>query len=496
VSGTIRIEKLGKPGVFLAAEGFEHDAKRATVDNGMTPLRIVVVPGYVWGQPTNQKPPLADANINKIIDALTRPLTAGEVKPKPIAKEMLKPIQITADSYEAAVEKFNQLFLDNHWGDGLSLVPPTKKAVDWMLTGTSLPFNKVIGKVDPKGGSATVEKIAINAVMAGAKPEYLPVIIAAMEGFTDPNFDLRHPVLSMGSFSFAIVVSGPIVEELNINSGAGFFGHGWRANATIGRALRLCMINLGHTFPQVNDMARLGRQSAYTFYVMGENKKSPWPPYQTTQGYKPEDSCVTVSTVGSHNTGAGRNIPHNGNTADSALETVVETILSRRSIQWVGYKRGTANLVAIPLKYLFLVTPEMADLFSRRGFKDQKSLKDYIYEATSVPYEKLSAEEKRGIKDWIDTSIAGEGIMGLRLPPDRISFFQEAFKPGGKVPLITTPEDIHIMVVGYGAGGGVLGGVHELSFGRPLYKPTSHQTRPIKGATLTKAGREKAKPSY
>ena len=82
MSGTIRIEKLGKPGVFLAAEGFDHDAKRATVDNGMTPLRIVVVPGYVWGQPTNQKPPLADASINKIIDALTRPLTAEEVKAK------------------------------------------------------------------------------------------------------------------------------------------------------------------------------------------------------------------------------------------------------------------------------------------------------------------------------------------------------------------------------------------------------------------------------
>ena len=496
MSGTIRIEKLGKPGVFLAAEGFDHDAKRATVDNGMTPLRIIEIHGYVWGQPTKQKPPLADANIDKIIDALTRPLTPEEAKPKPIAKEKLQPIEIAAESYEAAFEKFNQLFLDSHWGDGLSLVPPTRKAVDWMLTGTSRLSDEVIGKVDPKGGSATVEKIAINAVMAGAKPEYLPVIIAAMEGFTDPNFDLRHPLLSMGSFSFAIVVSGPIVEELNINSGAGFFGHGWRANATIGRALRLCLINLGHTFPQVNDMARLGRQSAYTYYVIGENKRSPWPPYHVAQGYKPEDSCVTVSTVGSHISGAGNNLAHNGNTAESALDDVVETILKRRSLQWEGYKRGTANLVALPLKYLFLVTPEMADLLYARGFKDQRSIKDYIYGATSVPYENLSAEEKRGIQDWIDTSVAGEGIMGLRLPPDRISFFQEAFKPGGKVPLITTPEDIHIMVVGYGSGGGTLGGVHELSFGRPLYKPTSHQTRPIRGATLTKAGREKAKPSY
>ena len=447
-------------------------------------------------KPRKQKPPLADANIDKMIDALTRPLTPEEAKPKPIAKESLKPIDITADSYEAAVEKFNQLFLDNHWGDGLYLAPPTRKAVDWMLTGTNRSSDDIVGKVDPKGGSATIEKIAINAVMAGAKPEYLPVIIAAMEGFTDPNFDLRHPVLSMGSFSFAIVVSGPIAEELNINSGAGFFGHGWRANATIGRALRLCLINLGHTFPQVNDMARLGRQSPYTYYVIGENKRSPWPPYHVIQGYKPGDSCVTVSTVASYVMGAGNNLPHNGNTADLALEDIVESILNRRSIQWAEYTRGVAKLTSIPLKYLFWVTPEMAELLYARGFKDQKSLRDYIYESTSVPYEKLSAEEKRGIKDLIDTSVASEGVMGLRLPPDRIAFFQEAFKPGGKVPLITTPEDIHIMVVGYGSGGGELGGVYELSFGRPLYKPTSHQTKMIRDATLTKAGREKAKPHY
>ena len=244
-------------------------------------------------------------------------------------------------------------------------------------------------------------------------------------------------------------------------------------------------------------MARLGRQSPYTYYVIGENKRSPWPPYHVIQGYKPDDSCVTVSTVSSYAAmGAGNNVPHAGNSAESALEDVIESIISRRGLQWADYKRGTANLVALPLKYLFLITPEMAELIYARGFKDQKSLRDYIYEAASVPYEKLSAEEKRGIKDWIDTSIAGEGIMGLRLPPDRISFFQEAFKPGGKIPLLTTPEDIHIMVVGYGSGGGGLGGVYELSFGRPLYKPTSHQTRLIRGATLTKAGREKAKPSY
>jgi hypothetical protein len=490
VAGTIRLEKIGKPGVFLVAEGFLDDAKHATVDYGMTPLRLVYIPGYIWGQPPEQKPPLGDASIDKIIDALIRPLIIEEQKPKLLKKETYPPIEFTAESYGAAVEKFNQFFLDHQWGDGLALLPPTQERVKWMLTGTSRSPGEVIGKVDPKGGFATIEKIAINAVMAGAKPEYLPVIIAAMEGFTDPNMDLRHPVLSMGSFTFAIVVSGPIAEEIKMNSGIGFFGHGWRANATIGRALRLCLINLGYTFPIMNDMARIGRQSPYTFYVLAENgKSSPWQPYHVSQGYKPGDSCVTVSTVSSYQMGgAFNNQPSAGNTGESALDTIIKSILIQRKVFFAQYKRGVANLGALPAKYLFLITPEMANKLKQLGYS-QENLRDYIYTTTSIPYEELTPEEKRGVKDFIDTSIAGEGILGLRLPEDRIPAFQEAFKPGGKVPLIVTPDDIHIIVIGFGSGGGILGGVYELSFGKALYKPTSHQTKMITGATLTKAGR-------
>jgi len=111
-----------------------------------------------------------------MIDALTQPLTREETIPKPKEKEVFLPVEITAESYEAALEKFNQLFLENHWGDGLPLLPPTPERVKWMLTGTNRSPNEVIGKVAPKNGIATIEKIAINAVMAGAKPEYLPVI--------------------------------------------------------------------------------------------------------------------------------------------------------------------------------------------------------------------------------------------------------------------------------------------------------------------------------
>jgi len=277
VAGTVKLEKLGLPGLFLVAKGFEHDAESSAYDNGMPTVRRVILPGFVWGQPVEQKAPIAKAHIGDMIDALTRPLTPDEMHAKPIEKEKYPPVKITADTYEAAVEKFNQVFLDNRWGDGLPLVPPSKEAVKWMLTGTSRSPDEVIGKVATKYGVATIEKIAINALMAGAKPEYLPVIIAAMQGLTDKDYDLVHVQASKGNFTLAIIVTGPIAEEINMNSGVGFLGYGWRSNNTIGRAVRLCLINLGHMWPGINDMASVGRIMVHTNFTFAENRDlSPW----------------------------------------------------------------------------------------------------------------------------------------------------------------------------------------------------------------------------
>ena len=486
MSGTIRIEKLGTPGIFLVAKGFEHDAQSAAIDGGMPTLRSVMIPGYVWGEPVEKKRPHAEASIENMINALTRPLTPEESKPKPLLKEALPPVKITAATYELAVEEFNRVFLENRWGDGLPLVPPTPDRVKWMLTGTSRSPNEVIGKVVVKNGIATIEKIAINAVMAGAKPEYLPVIIAAMEGLTDKNYDLLHVQASMGDFTLVILVTGPIAKEINMNYEIGFLGEGWRSNATIGRAVRLSLTNLGHMWPGVNAMARMGRQAAYTFYTFTENQDfSPWPPYHVIQGFKPEDSCVTVSTVGSYY-GYGLSMigSFQGETGELALRDIVKTILSSRDAVFAQYKPEVLNPGAIPNKYVLLIPPELASGLKRLGFT-RESLQDYIYDKTSVPYEELSPEEIKGIQAKIKLSIAGEGSPSQRIPPGRIPVFQEALKPGGKVPVLITLEDIQLVVVGYPTGGSLFA----LAYHRAPYKWGAHETKLIRGATLTKAGR-------
>ena len=167
--------------------------------------------------------------------------------------------------------------MDNHWGSGLLLIPPTAERLKWMLAGTSRDPNEVIGRIAPKNGIATIEKIAVNAVMAGARPEYLPVIITILEAVSDPRFDLLHMTASTGSFSLQIMVNGPIAERIHLNSGIGLMGYGWRANNTIGHAVRLCLINLGHVWPAENDMALIGRPSSHTCHVFAENERqSPW----------------------------------------------------------------------------------------------------------------------------------------------------------------------------------------------------------------------------
>jgi hypothetical protein len=484
VTGAVRIEELGIPGVLAVARGFEDDANSAADVNGMPVLRMVVVPGYVWGrQPREAKKPLAEAAFDELVQALLKPLSIEEVKPDQLEGKS-ESIEVVSESYEAAYEDFNNLFLGNRWGDGLPLIPPTEERVKWMLSGTTRSPHEVIGKVAPGKGVATVEKIAINSVMAGAKPEYLPVIIAAMEGLTDEDFDVLHMQASTGNFTLAIILTGPLGKEINMNSGIGYLGHGWRANSTIGRAVRLCLLNFGHVWPGISDMANVGRPSPHTFYTFAENSDlSPWEPYHTSKGFAADKSCVTVSTVGGY---GGFGVHHLvGRTAHEVLQDLVRGIAENRRI-FALFQRGTANPYAHWSKHIITLYPQVAEQFNDMGLNRER-LVEYLYNRTSVPFEEFGPDELRGLKDRIAGSIEGRMLFADMIPSDRLPLFQDALKPGGKIPVLITPDDIHIVVAGTGSG--VPGSVVWFSYIKAVYKWTSHQVKLVKGATLTEAGR-------
>jgi hypothetical protein len=453
------VEKLGRPGVYMVTDQFLSDARSASKDNGMPALRIATVPSdpyYRVRVSLDGLRPVAAAVIDAIADALIGPLTAEEIAPKPTVEEIItKRIGVTAESYSSVVEAFNKLFLDNRWGDGLPLVPPTEEAVKWMLKGTTRAPDEVIGRVAPKNGAATIEKIAVNAVMAGAKPEYLPIIIAAMEGFTDKDYTLTHVQCSTGSFTPIIWINGPIARELNVNSGMGFLGHGWRANSTIGRALRLCLLNVGQTWPQVNDMSAVGRQAAYSFFTFAENEdQSPWDPYHVDLGYGPEESTVTVSTGNtSFSTVVGGAV--SPWTPEEALQQLAAAIRARMIGRLMNQK------------YVVIIAPELAYELGRQNFT-KDGLREWFYRNSFVPYSSWKPEALKELR---------EGMQSGWIPPHVIS--EDQTKEGGMIPVVRGPEGIHIIVAG-----GIPGYSGLWSYGAP-----AHQTRKVHGATFTEAGR-------
>jgi hypothetical protein len=192
-----------------------------------------------------------------------------------------------------AVEEVNALFEARGWTDGLPVVPPTLPRVEAMCATTARAPSEVLGEVEPLRGEATVEKIAANAVMAGCRPEHFPVVLAAVEAVLDPAFNMRGVQTTDENVAPLLIVSGPLAARLGVNAGVGALGPGWRANAAIGRAVRLVMLNLGGGWPGAVSLAGLGQPGRYTL-CLAEREDSPWPPLHVELGCRPEQSAVTV----------------------------------------------------------------------------------------------------------------------------------------------------------------------------------------------------------
>lgn len=195
------------------------------------------------------------------------------------------------------LEAFNDYALAQRWSDGLPLIPPTEARVKRMLAGYHGAYDAVVANLAVEDAPCSIEKIAINAVMAGCKPAYMPVLIAVVQAVADPAFNLTGIQGTTNPVTPLIIVNGPIRQQLGINYSYGCFGPGWQANATIGRALRLLLINVGGAIPGVRDMAVMGQPGKYTMCV-GENETdSPWEPLHVERGLQPHQSAVTVVGV-------------------------------------------------------------------------------------------------------------------------------------------------------------------------------------------------------
>ena len=234
-------------------------------------------------------------------------------KPTPSEKVPVAPARLTSDSLEfpGPLEAIEACF-ENGWSDGLPVVPPTPEAVTVMLSAANLAPDAILGVEPVKGAVITAEKVAINAVMAGCKPEYMPVVAAAVDAITQPEFNLHGITVSTMGAAIMLIVNGPITEELGINGGVSAFGPGYRANATIGRAIRLIVMNvLGTRSNDGLDKATLGHPGKYTWCVAENEQVLPdnWSPLHVTRGIDESESAVTVVSGARRKTGDISHMP-------------------------------------------------------------------------------------------------------------------------------------------------------------------------------------------
>jgi hypothetical protein len=203
-------------------------------------------------------------------------------------------LRLEADSVAELMTQAYEHAYDQGWTDGLPIIPATMEAVQRFVAAAGRQAGEVIGIIPPRKGQATVEVLAVNAVMAGCRPEYMPVLIAALEGLTDKAFPLEFIQVTTNPMTPFLLLNGPIRQRLDINSGAGCLGPGWRANATIGRAIRLILQNVGGALPGVYSKSSFASPLRYS-YICGENEEeNPWSPFHVDRGFAPHDSTVTV----------------------------------------------------------------------------------------------------------------------------------------------------------------------------------------------------------
>jgi hypothetical protein len=282
---------------------------------GYAELPIVAVPHPFGGLSRDKTREAAEKCVAGIV------LAALEKMPD--STKVLASTDFSAEAIEVSADpdEINRLIRDRLWSDGLPVVPATAERVQRMLSCTPRKRNEVVAMLAPAFGAATVELIAINAVMAGCDPEYLPVLIAATEAIADSSFNLQGIQTTTNPAAAWLIVNGPVARRLGMNSGINCLGQGNWANATLGRALRLIMQNIGGALSGDMDRATIGQPGKYLFCCAENEQENPWEPLHVEKGYRPEQSTVTV--VGAEGT---LNLNTHSKNADEILRIFAQTL--------------------------------------------------------------------------------------------------------------------------------------------------------------------------
>ena len=320
-------------------------------------------------------------------------------------------LQAPADPAE-----LQQWFHTHSMSDGFPVIAPTPVAVARMIAGARRVAGEVLGPMPPRGGVVTIEQIAINAVMAGCRPEHMPVLVTAVEAMLEPRFNLAsiqattHPVAPL------LIVHGPISQQLQMNGGVGAFGPSSLANAVLGRAIRLILWNIGGAIPGNVDRATQGSPSKFSYCVAENIAGSPWGSFITERGLPEGANAVTVY---------GGEAPHNVNDhehgdAEGILRVAADTMRTLGINTWFISWHGQKELMLV-------LGPEHAASVAGSGWS-RAQVREFLWHAISRRRDELALGGMYGMRDW---------------PPELNALPMDAL-----VPAVPRPEDILVVVSG------------------------------------------------
>jgi hypothetical protein len=411
---SVQIEKLGIPVAPILCTGFEKSGSEVAKGFGIPGgLPFVTYPAHTDAHTVEE---LEEASRTVVTDQVVKALTV-QPKEAPLPPEW----DIGQTMFKGTFEEINDFFYENGWSDGLPIVPPTKERVNEFLKFTDLAPHEVIAVIKPAHRQATVWSIAVNGVMSGCRPEYMPVLIALVEAMADPHFFAENLGNTPGPET-QIILNGPIIKELEFNYLQGATRTGIIANTSVGRFWRLFFRNVGGMLLGKTDKATFGGNFRI---VLAENEdvleKIGWPPLCTDFGFKTGDNVVTIAACPSCK--VIPQIPVASDTMDICLGRLAREVKSE--VTWTY----TMNYRGVSTRPIIVLSPQIAEPLAKAGYS-RADLKKYLYDHTWI-----AAKDMPDAYDW---------VMKGQLPKQ----YGESTDPNRLIPITLSPDDFLIAVSG------------------------------------------------
>jgi hypothetical protein len=392
----------------------------------MPNLPVAVIPGHPGAQSSEElRANVHNVTTQQVIDNLLTQPAQKEMAPEPAARDIV---------FRGTFEEVNAYFYEREWSDGLPIVPPTIEKIEAFLSYTQRAPQESLGILLPENRAATIWAVAVNGVMAGCRPEYMPILVALVEAMADPVYGVEHSGNTPGAETL-ITLNGPIIKDLNFNYTQGVLRDGFMANTSVGRFWRLALRNMAGFLPHKTDKGTFGN----TFrVVLAENEDAlanmGWPPHSVDMGFTAGDNTVTIS----RHTGGSVIVSVTGSRPEETMPYLADAVAKQTGWEII-FTVGSLSLGT--LRPVLVLSPILAETIARAGWT-KDDVKRYLFNHARLPAWRVEAITEK----WADFPIGSlqQQVNLGRIPPE----FHESDDPNRLVPIVFKPDDFMVLVSG------------------------------------------------